>query len=61
MKVPVRLPAAARRFATDASGTTAMEYTLLVTLIAVVIAAAVSQVGDGVKPFYEQLVGIYGN
>ena len=47
MKLPIRLPVAARRFAADASGTTAMEYTLLVALIAVVIAVAVGQVGDG--------------
>ena len=61
MKLPVRLPVAARRFAADASGTTAMEYALVGVLIAVAIVVAVGQVGDGVKPFYEQLVGIYGN
>lgn len=49
----MRLPL---RFAIDSSGTTAIEYAL-----AVAIAAAVSQVGGGVKPMYEQLVGKFGN
>lgn len=54
----MRLPL---RFAIDSSGTTAIEYALVGALIAVAIAAAVSQVGGGVKPMYEQLVGKFGN
>jgi pilus assembly protein Flp/PilA len=61
MRALLRLSAMVRRFAADASGTTAMEYALLGVLIAVAIVMAVGQVGDGVKPLYEQLVGIYGN
>ncbi len=59
--VPACVAMAARRFAADISGTTAIEYALLGVLIAVAIVAAVNQVGDGVKPLYERLVGIYGN
>jgi pilus assembly protein Flp/PilA len=61
LRAQLRVAGTVRRFAADASGTTAMEYALLGALIAVVIAASVSQLGDGVKPLYEQLVGIYVN
>ncbi len=60
MRLPVRLAAVARHFVADASGTTAMEYALL-TLIAVAILVAVSQIADDVRPMYEQLVGKFGN
>lgn len=48
------------RFAGDSSGATAIEYALVATLIAVAIAAAVFELGGGVKPLYEQLVGKMG-
>lgn len=60
MRLPVRLAAVVRRFAADASGTTAIEYALLI-LIGVAILVAVGQIADSVKPMYEQLVGKFGN
>jgi pilus assembly protein Flp/PilA len=61
IRVPARVALAARRFAADSSGTTAIEYALLGVLIAVAIVAAVNQVGDGVRPMFEQLAGKFGN
>lgn len=60
-RVPARVATAVRRFVADASGTTAIEYALLGVLIAVAIVAAVNQVGDGVRPMFEQLAGKFGN
>ena len=56
----LRLAATARRFAADPSGSTAVEYAVM-TLIAVAIVAAITQLGDTVTGMYDQLKGLFGN
>lgn len=56
--LPARLAATARRFAADASATTAIEYAIM-SLIAVAIIVLVSQVGTSVNGMYEKVVGIF--
>jgi Flp pilus assembly pilin Flp len=55
----MRLPVAARRFAADCSGATAIEYGIL-TLIALAIMAVVSQIGVSVGGMFEMLKGAFG-
>jgi Flp pilus assembly pilin Flp len=60
MRTPVRLAAAARRFAADQSAATAVEYAVM-TFIAIAIVAAISALGGSVTAMYEQLKGLFGN
>jgi Flp pilus assembly pilin Flp len=55
----MRLSAAARRFAADCSGATAIEYGIL-TLIAIAIMAMVSQIGGSVSGMFDMLKGAFG-
>jgi Flp pilus assembly pilin Flp len=59
-RLAMRLSVAARRFAADCSGATAIEYGIL-TLIAIAIAimAAVSQIGGSVSGMFEILKGAF--
>jgi Flp pilus assembly pilin Flp len=57
-RLPVRLTAAARRFAVDRSATTAIEYALM-TFIAVAVIVAVTSLGDTVNGMYEQVKDIF--
>jgi Flp pilus assembly pilin Flp len=54
----IRLPAAVRRFAADRSGATAIEYGIL-TLIAIAIMAAVSQIGGSVSGMFDMLKDVF--
>lgn len=56
-----RLASTARRFAADSSGTSAVEYAVLIAVIALAIVALVFQIGDSVTGMFEQAEGIYGN
>jgi Flp pilus assembly pilin Flp len=58
MRPPVRLAAAARRFAVDHSAATAVEYAVM-TFIAIAIVLAVSQLGTSVTGMYERVQGIF--
>ena len=58
MRTPVRLAAAARRFAADQSAATAVEYAVM-TFIAIAIVAAITLLGGSVTAMYEQLKGLF--
>jgi len=45
-----------RRFAADTSGATAIEYALVAGSISIVIVAAVTLVGTGVKSLFQSLM-----
>jgi Flp pilus assembly pilin Flp len=53
---------AARRFAADVSGATAVEYALMVSLVSIGIAATVFSMGDGIKvTLYDQIANALAN
>jgi Flp pilus assembly pilin Flp len=54
-----RLAAAARRFAADRSGTTAIEYGIMM-LIGIAIMALLSQIGGSVARMFEMLQNAFG-
>ncbi len=58
IRLTMRLSAAARRFAVDCSGATAVEYGIL-TLIAIAIMALVSEIGGSVSGMFEKLSGVF--
>ena len=58
MGPPVRLAAAARRFAVDHSAATAVEYAVM-TFIAIAIVAAITLLGGSVTAMYEQVQGLF--
>ena len=55
----MRFVTAARRFAADRSGATAIEYGIM-TLIAIAIMALVSQIGGSVSGMFEMLKNAFG-
>ena len=52
--IAARLGVAARRFAADSSGVTAVEYGLM-TLIAIAIVFGVTQIGGNIAAIFERL------
>jgi len=58
-RLGMRLSVAARRFAADCSGATAIEYGVL-TLLAIAIMALVSQIGGSVSGMFEMLKDAFG-
>jgi Flp pilus assembly pilin Flp len=58
--IPGRLGAAARRFAADSTGVTAVEYAVM-TFIAIAIVLAITQLGDSVGAMYERVQATFVN
>jgi pilus assembly protein Flp/PilA len=57
----VRLAQTARRFATDCSGATAVEYGLLIAGIALAIVLVVFEIGGSVNGMFEKAQAIFAN
>jgi Flp pilus assembly pilin Flp len=55
----MRFAAADRRFATDQSGTSAIEYGIMM-LIGIAIMALVSEIGGSVSGMFEKLQNVFG-
>ncbi len=60
-RASVRLAQTARRFATDCSGATAIEYGVLIAGIALAIVALVFEIGGGVNGMFEKAQAIFAN
>jgi Flp pilus assembly pilin Flp len=60
MLLPNRILIMARRFVADRSGAAAIGYGLM-TLIAIAVVLAVSQVGDGVGAVFQKLQAAFAN
>ncbi|MCJ7527032.1 MAG: Flp family type IVb pilin [Methyloceanibacter sp.] len=56
----LRLAAAARRFAADRSGATAVEYGMMI-LIAIAVMLVISEIGGSVGGMFEKLKGFVGS
>jgi pilus assembly protein Flp/PilA len=56
-----RLALTARQFAADSSGASAVEYGVLIAVIALAIAALVFEIGGSVSGMFEKAENIYGN
>ncbi len=48
-----------RRFSSDVSGTTAIEYAVIASGIAAVIVGAVAVVGSNLRPYYETVAAAF--
>jgi len=51
---------ATRRFLRDEEGVTAIEYGLIAALIAIVIVAAITLIGDGLQETFENIAACLG-
>jgi pilus assembly protein Flp/PilA len=57
----IRFAAEARRFASESSGATAIEYTIIAAMLSIVIIGAVAALGEGVTSLFQRVANAFSS